>query len=458
VRTPHIDALAAEGLRFENFFCTSPVCSPARASLFTGRIPSQHGVHDWLCGGNIDCPLGESCGPDRAIPYLRGLTSFTQRIAENGYTCGFSGKWHLGDSLHSQHGFSDWFAHPQHGASYYRDPPMCRGGQVVTTQGYSSDIFTDNALRFLQEQTGHAQPFYLSLHFTAPHSPWGRPHHPAPIYDEYFRHCAFDSVPRLPMHPWQISSERGDTEARRRELLSGYFAAVTAMDLNVGRLLQYLDETGLNANTLLLFTSDNGMNMGHHGIYGKGNGTFPQNMYDTSVKVPMLIRMPGMAAGTPLGLYSHYDLFPTLMDLLHLPDPQRAERPGTSLAPLLAGKNENEDPAIVVYDEYGPVRMVRTRSSKYVHRYPYGPHELYDLTADPNEDTNLYGCDGYETTLTDLRARLEDWFLKYVDPAQDGAKLPVTGKGQFGLVGPAAQGKRSFVELPPEVLLSRMRP
>ena len=136
VRTPYIDQLAAEGTRFPNFFCTSPVCSPARASLMTGRIPSAHGVHDWIRDGNMP--------PDPAR-YLEGLTCYTDVLAENDYTVGLSGKWHLGDSLTPQHGFSHWFALPT-GGSNYNDANMIRDGKVEQQPGYLTDVITDDAL------------------------------------------------------------------------------------------------------------------------------------------------------------------------------------------------------------------------------------------------------------------------------------------------------------------------
>ena len=101
IRTPNIDRLAATRMRFDRFFVATPVCSPSRATLLTGRIPSQHGVHDWLRGGNVD---------PGAIRYLEGEVAYTDVLARHGYTCGLSGKWHLGDSLHPQHAFTDWFA------------------------------------------------------------------------------------------------------------------------------------------------------------------------------------------------------------------------------------------------------------------------------------------------------------------------------------------------------------
>src|SRR5690606_30546131 len=105
IRTPTLDRLAGEGTRFDRFFCASPVCSPARASLLTGQIPSQHGVHDWLAAGNMPAD------PRGPIRYLDGKPAYTDVLVANGYSCGLSGKWHLGDSLAPQHGFSHWYAH-----------------------------------------------------------------------------------------------------------------------------------------------------------------------------------------------------------------------------------------------------------------------------------------------------------------------------------------------------------
>jgi choline-sulfatase len=443
LRTPNLDRLAAAGMRFENLFCASPVCSPARASLLTGRIPSQHGVHDWIRAGNSP---SEPDKGGRLTEYLAGLTGYTEILATQGYTCGMSGKWHLGDSVHPQKAFSFWEVHARGGGPYY-DAPMISKGAESETPGYVTDVITDNALRFLGDQEEEHSPFYLSVHYTAPHSPWDRGNHPDAVYDDYYDNCPFESTPFLPMHPWQVNSApQGTDEERRRELLSGYYAAVEEMDRNVGRILDRLEAMGVRENTIIFFTSDNGMNMGHHGIYGKGNGTFPQNMYDTSVKVPGLISRPGHIPEGVISqaIISHYDFMPTLIDYLGMWNPTAVQLPGRSFAPLLRGEKGDERDAIVVYDEYGPVRMIRNREWKYVHRYPYGPHELYHLADDPDEETNLTDAEEHAGIRTKLRAQLEAWFVRYVDPARDGTKEPVTGKGQLGLCGPAAQGEENF--------------
>jgi len=173
-------------------------------------------------------------------------------------------------------------------------------------------------------------------------------------------------------------------------------------------------------------------------------------MYDTSVKVPMLISRPGHV---PEGqvvqeMFSHYDLMPTLLDYVGLDHPGADGLPGHSFAPLLKGEACEGRERVVVFDEYGPVRMVRTHEWKYVHRYPYGPHELYDLRRDPDERYNLITAQGMGPQIVELRAMLEDWFLRYVDPACDGAHEPVTGDGQVGLVGPKSCGRPAFGKNP----------
>lgn len=431
IRTSNLDRLAAEGIRFTNFFCTSPVCSPARASLFTGRIPSQHGVHDWICEGN----MGEN-----AIQYLQGQTAYTELLADNGYVCGLSGKWHLGDSINPQKGFSHWYVHQFGGGSYY-NAPMIRDGQPVNEPGYITDLITDDAIDFLAKQSAE-QPFYLSVHYTAPHTPWIN-NHPQHLVDSY-ADCEFDSCPREPKHPWQIKSEPYWDD--RNTNLQGYFAAITAMDENIGRIIDQLEQTGMRENTMICFMSDNGYNCGHHGIWGKGNGTFPQNMFDTSVKVPAIFSQPGRIPQGAVNdeLISGYDFMPTILEYAGLPPHGDDSLPGASFLPYLLGETKLQHKHVVIFDEYGPVRMIRSKEWKYVHRYPYGPHELFCLQDDPEEKRNLIDQPEHQERLEEMRAGLEDWFLQYVDPALDGVRQQVYGYGQANLVGPAGKGKVAY--------------
>ncbi|NCO37614.1 sulfatase-like hydrolase/transferase [bacterium] len=409
IRTPNLDRLAASGTRFENFFVATPVCSPSRATLLTGRIPSQHGVHDWLKGGNT--------GPD-AIRYLEGEVAYTDLLARNGWTCGLSGKWHLGDSQIPQHGFIDWFSH-QFGGGRYNDAPMVRNGQLVDEPGYVTDVITDEALRLLDRYADLAVPFYLGVHYTAPHSPWTG--HPQGIVDSY-DDCPFESCPQEPIHPWAKAEGLTTSCMNNREMLKGYFAAVTAMDANVGRLLDRLETLGIRDNTLVVFVSDNGFSCGHHGFWGKGNGTLPRNMYENSIKVPFIASHPAVipAGRVTDAMVSAYDFMPTLLDYVGLSVPTRSNSPGCSFLPILRGEPAEGREDVVLFDEYGPVRMIRTAHWKYVHRHAHGPHELFDLVNDPGERLNLAADPDRAELIQQLRGRIDEWFAQYVEGRRDG--------------------------------------
>ena len=433
--TPNLDRLAATGLRFDNFFCASPVCSPARASILTGRIPSRHGVQDFLARGNSTFLPNDGENTD----YIAGQPTYVELLAAAGYECGLSGKWHLGYAGLQRAGFSYWNVHAAGGGDYYR-APMIADGEFYQPEGYVTDVITDNALEFLGGRLGSDAPFSLNVHYTAPHAPWGRQHHPDAVFDDFHANCAFDTTPIEPVHPQQLSkvpqaATVGSTPELRRDALSGYFAAVTEMDRNIGRLLDWLEANGLRESTLVVFMADNGMNMGHHGIWGKGNGTYPPNMYDTSVKIPALMSMP---TRVPQGLVcdrllSQYDAMPTLLSVAGVDNPYAAELPGRDFSPVLRGEPLGDAP-VFVYDEYGPTRMIRGRNWKYVHRYPDGPNELYNLAADPMETANVVGDPAHSGRAEAMRGELQRWFDRYSDEVMDGSKQNVTGRGQLGLI------------------------
>lgn len=458
IHTPNLDRIAREGRRFENFFCASPVCSPARASILTGRIPSYHGVCDWIRSGSVDRDLMEQKGvknpyggyvdEDKPIRYLEGLRCYTDVLAENGYNLALSGKWHLGDSMSPQHGFSRWYTIGKGGA-YYFHPDIIENGDIRIVDDYVSDLFTRQAIRYMDEMRAEDKPFYMSVHFTAPHSPWEPDQHKKEDLALY-ENCRFDSIPNVPDHPHSTAGPVYGTPAREMQL-QGYFAAVTAMDRCVGQLLDYLEQNNLADNTLVFFMADNGMNMGHHGVWGKGNGTFPQNMYEESVKVPFLVRMPGETRPGQVvsQMVSQLDFFPTLLELLGLEDEVTAELPGHSFAALLEGDSRDKAEIrdeVFICEEYGPVRMLRDRRYKYVHRYPYGPHEFFDLAEDPGEEHNLIDEPAAQARILAMRRSLEKWYVRYTDPLRDGSKEGVTGLGQMSLAGPAGHRNDHFMK------------
>lgn len=440
IHTPVLDRLAAEGTRLSRFFCASPVCSPARASLLTGQVPSAHGVHDYLRAPHV--------GPD-APDYLAGHRLVTDVLADHEYRLGLAGKWHVGASDRPRRGFVHWYAH-EAGGSAYHGAPMYRDGVRTEEPGYLTDVLADDAARFVRsEADDHAGvPFFLSLNFTAPHSPW-KGQHPADV-EALYADCAFSSCPQGPAHPWTTLADGVPLggEADTRGALIGYFAAVTAMDRALGRVLATLDQAGLRESTVIVFTSDNGFNAGHHGIWGKGNGTWPLNMYDSSVMVPAIVSQPGRVDEGAVrdDLLSAYDLAATLLELAGLDPAPMQTGPGRSFAALLRTDPGDgaDDPAsdgpgrrVVVFDEYGPVRMVRTRDWKYVHRWPDGPHELYHLAEDPGEERDLVQDPAADPIRARLEADLTAWFAQYRRAELDGQRLPVIGTGQSGRVGQA---------------------
>ena len=450
LETPTLDHLADEGMRFKNFFCVSPVCSPARASFLTGCIPSSHGVHDWIRSGNFkieggvmrlgkDRPVGYG-EPDHPTEYLEGVKGFTDYLVQDDYVCGLSGKWHLGDSGKPQKGHDFWCTHYKGGDSY-NDYFIFDNSRNMTHQTqYVTDLFTDRALNFLDQYGNGENPFCLSVHYTSPHTPWKREEQPEEIWSIYEKR-QFSSLPVLAPHPW---GGWNPTPQQRKESIEGYFTTITAMDRNIGRLLSKLDEIGVTDNTVVLFTSDNGYNLGHHGTLGKGNGTFPLNMFEESVKVPFIARFPGTIPGGVVNgdLVSHYDVLPTVLEMAGIKF-STGSSPGRSFTSSLKGDPGGSD-VVVVCDEYGPVRMIRERRWKYIHRYPYGLHELYDLEQDPSEVTNLIDNTEVRGELKRLRGNLTDWFGMFVDSAQDGARLPVTGRGQINFGDRRNSGRCAF--------------
>ncbi len=465
--TPNLNRLSESGMQFDNFFCASPVCSPARLSIFSGKIPSQHGVIDWIANGHcaydeldedlrknieLQTPAWEYRWPKdqlsdaRAIRFLEGHKTFTEVLAENGYTCGISGKWHMGDAGTPQAGFT-WWRTLAMGGDNYKYPVVLKDGSFsLLHDKYITRYITENALEFLEEQKNAENPFYLSIHYTAPHAPWGKEQHETEVYERY-DDCKFESVPNEPTHPWggmygTYASEEERIAARRNNL-QGYFAAITSMDECIGEVLDKLDEMGIRDNTLVIFTGDNGMCMGHHGLFGKGNITYPMNMFEESIHVPFLISHPG---SIPSGMhnnemFSHYDLFQTITDYIGIPYEFDRSMPGISFAPVLRGDDMNGNEHIVMMDEYGPVRMIRTKNWKYVHRYLQweGMNELYDLNADPTEHNNLYGKPEYEQITLELRESLFAWYEAHVDARYDASKIRCDGLGQTDVIYPKAE-------------------
>ena len=251
LNTPNLNRLAKEGILFDNFFCSSPVCSPARASILTWQFPSAHGFLDFLrrCNSSLASKIAKHAEDGIEITYMEGQTSYIQDLANAGYVCGLSGKWHLGNSRLPQLGFSYWNVHAGGDGNYY-SAPMWTNFNFYEPEGYVTDVITDNAIEFLEDQKGKNAPFSLNIHYTAPHAPWNRENHPIQRFDSYFNNSSFDEMPNqkihrdhLQKHP--LASLLGDTPDNRRSALSGYFTSIEEMDRNIGRVIDWLEVNNL---------------------------------------------------------------------------------------------------------------------------------------------------------------------------------------------------------------------
>jgi arylsulfatase A-like enzyme len=411
VRTPTLDHLARTGVRMANAFTPTPVCSPARASFWTGTIPSQHGVHDYL---DVWDPEIE------ARDWLEGLPTIAERLQEAGYLTGMVGKWHLGRASEPRRAFDYWYEPGTGAGPHFRSP----WSDATEEPRSGRHAVTDHAVDFLRHRDVD-RPFFLFVGLDATHSPWtGRPDRLV----EQYRTASFEDAPLEPTHPigQPVAESWMPTRRNPRETLAQYYASVSEVDEQVGRLLDDLDDRGLRDDTLVVYTSDHGLNLGQHGLWGKGNATHPYNMLEESIRVPLIINQGDslLAPQVRTEPVTHCDLHQTIVALVGLDEPTTSEGrplPGRSFAGLLDGTATGGWPD-AVFGEYGTVRMVRTDRHKLLTRSE-GPTELYDLRDDPRERTNLADDPGHAETVQRLRARIEDYFTHHEDEERSGLRV-----------------------------------
>lgn len=416
LRTPTLDHLARSGVQLTNAFTPTPVCSPARASFWTGRMPSQHGVHDYLA--DIDPEVN-------ATPWLAGQTTLADLLSAAGYVTGLSGKWHVGAPETRPSGFDYWYSvsGPVAGAQAYEAPwPISPSDDVR----YNPHAITDHAVEFLRNRPS-GQPFFLFTGYIATHSPWSG--HPERLVDSY-RGSTFADIPDDTTYPFgRLAGEAVfPTRHEPREALAQYYASVSEIDEQVGRILDELDAQDATGDTLVVYTSDHGMNTGHHGLWGKGNATRPYNMLEESIRIPMILHHPGHLLGGQRRseMVTHCDLFATIVehagieDLIPVSD--RASLPGRSFRDLCRGVSDATWPEYVV-GEYGDLRMIRSRTHKLLTCPRSNRLELFDLVVDPRETTNVASEPANASLVADLRERLVQFFATFSEPAYDGLKV-----------------------------------
>lgn len=418
IHMPRVAKLLDESLIFNNFYCASPVCSPARASLLTGRTPSAHGVHDWLVGGR-----SPESFPDL---FLDGQPTTAETLAHAGYQCWLSGKWHVGDARRPAPGFTRWYAH-RFGGGPYVNAPIWRDGEATTEPRYLTHAITEEALGFIADREADA-PFYLQVNYTAPHDPWLEGH---PVeYTSLYEDCNFPSIPRDPRHPWTLDQPHFDgAYADPTPHLVGYCASLSAVDEGVGRIIDYLETEGLRDHTAMIYLSDNGFSCGHNGIWGKGNATWPLNFFDNSVRVPFLVSLPDGLVGATDALTSATSLHATICELAGAQLPADRYRAGESFAAVLREPDASTPETVVVSSEYGQARMVTDGRWVYVHRR-HGDDELYDHADDPTEQVNRAGEPGCAEVVRRLRGELEAWFAQRENAGNTAWNHDVRGTGQ----------------------------
>ncbi len=406
VRTPCVDKLASEGLLCRTMFANTPVCCPARAVLMTGRYAHQNGMVA------NDLRLRDS------------ETTIAEILAARGYRTGFIGKWHLDGGPRMpgfvppgprRQGFQFWAAneceHNHFHPSYFRDDP-----RPIVDNRFESEVWADRALEFLKS-TGDA-PFFLVVAPGPPHDPYAAPPKYMKMYDP----------DALSLRPNWVAGTPGGS---RRDL-AAYYAAITAVDEQVGRIVDALDAGGRRDDTIVVFTSDHGDMLGSHGSILK------RKPWEESTRVPGIIRYPArIAAGrTSNALVSHVDLAPTLLALTDAPVP--AAMSGSNLADVVLGRDDRGPDAVlfqilVPFDGDRtplPWRGIRTKTHMYA-RTKDNAWVLYDLERDPYELHNLIDDPAsaalrqkLDAQLAELMARRGDsWKYTWMDKVEDRGRL-----------------------------------
>ncbi len=388
VRTPNLDRLAREGVRFSNAFVTTSLCSPSRASFLTGQRARTHGVLDNL------------------TPWKDENVTFLELLAEAGYEAAFVGKWHMPGSLPRLRGVDPFVTFTSRkGQGRYLDCPLVVNGMKTRSKKrYLTEELTDYALEFISR--GRNAPFCLVLSHKAVHHPWRPPRDLAHVYA--------DRTPPFPpeYHPLVFLTGGNLFEGligRPERLYRDYARVVTSLDRQTGRLLERLDRRGISDRTVVIFTSDNGFFWGEH--QRGGTGRWP---YEESIRIPFLVRAPGFVneTGTQADpMILNIDLAPSLLEMAGMPIPEKME--GESFVPYLRfPSTPGREAWLYEYREDFPFRVpshraVRTRKYAYIEFQGRRGRELYDLENDPRQTRNLIHTEEGRRVANRLRVKLE---------------------------------------------------
>ncbi len=451
-QTPNLDRIAKEGMRFNNCLVTNAICGPSRAVILTGKHSHINGFR-MNVGGNFD-------GSQQTFPKL---------LQKAGYQTAIVGKWHL---TSEPQGF-DYYETLYDQGPYY-NPPMNRNGERIKHTDYTTEIITDLSLKWLEESRDKSKPFMLMFQHKAPHREWqpGPKYYsmyndvkipePENLFDDYegrskaakqqdmtiektLTQLDLKLVPPQNLTPeqltaWKAAYEPQNEEFRKANLkgkdlvrwkyqryIKDYLRCVAAVDDNVGRVLEYLDKTGLSKNTVVMYSSDQGFFLGEHGWFDK------RFMYEETLKMPFLVRWPGKIrpGSTCDALVSNLDFAETFLDIAGIKAP--ADMQGTSLVPLFGGAVPSDWRKSHYYhyyeflgDQFTPhmVRRhygVRTERYKLIHFYNLEEWELFDLQKDPREMKSVYDDPAYADVVKELTAEVKRLQEHYKVPDDRGS-------------------------------------
>ena len=455
--TPHIDRIAEQGMRFDRCLVTNSICGPSRATILTGKYSHLNG-------------FVANVGRDRHFDGTQ--QTFPKLLREAGYTTVMIGKWHLGSQ---PTGFDHWDILP--GQGHYYNPDFINEEGTYNVHGYVSDIITDKTIEWISNREDKDAPFMVMMHHKAPHREW----EPGPKYLDHFKGVEFPEPVNLfddysgmgaaareqdmsiehtfrldaDLKMWGADASGGpysrtlgrlDEEQRRlwdqtyepireefertnpqgedlvrwkyNRYLYDYLACIRSVDESVGRVLDFLEESGLDENTIVIYTSDQGFYLGEHGWFDK------RFMYEESYRTPLVVQWPGRirAGSVNTDIVSNLDFAQTFLEVAGMPDPEDMQ--GRSLLPLLLGETPAgwRDAHYYHYYEFPAVHSVKrhygvaTDRYKLIHfYYDIDEWELYDRETDPHEMNNVYDDPSYDQVRRELHARLEELREKYGD-------------------------------------------
>lgn len=456
-QTPNLDRLANEGMLFRNCFVTNSICAPSRAVVLTGKHSHLNGVYD------------------NAVAFDGTQQTFPKLLQKAGYQTAMIGKWHLKSD---PTGFDHWSV--LLGQGTYYNPTFKTPRGIVKETGYTTDIICDYTLKWLKEQRDQKKPFMLFCQHKAPHRSWEPgPNHltlyddvtlpePPTLFDDYAgrtgaakkqemtveRHLTDGDLKLKPpsnltpeqLKKWNEAYEPKN-EAFRKAKLTGkelvrwkyqrymkdYLRCVASVDDNVGRLLKYLDESGLAKNTVVVYCSDQGFYLGDHGWYDK------RWMYEESLRTPLMVRWPGVIkpGSENRDLVQNLDFAQTFLDIAGVAQP--ADMQGRSLVPLLKGQTPADWRKSIYYHyyEFPAVHMVarhygvRTDRYKLIHFYQTDEWELFDLQKDPRELKSVYADPEYQNVVKELKSEVDRLRDQYkVKDFKEPVYSPKKGKGE----------------------------